>query len=76
MSLPCADCPILKREKAKGSEICCMSSRQCCFTCFDEGCPIKEVYANEINLFHFRMRTSRKFTTNFLRDMINRFGME
>ena len=49
MILPqCLNCPIEAGEKAKGSEICCISARQCCYTCFDDSCPIKEEYAKEI----------------------------
>ena len=44
----CNNCPIEKGEHAKNQEICCDSARQCCFTCFDESCPIKEEYAKEI----------------------------
>lgn len=52
-------CPIEKREncvhvrngeKIKG-EICCMSARQCCFFCFEEGCPVKTIYHDIIAHF-------------------------
>jgi DNA-binding IscR family transcriptional regulator len=32
-------CPI------KEADICCMSARQCCFTCMEDTCPIKDIYA-------------------------------
>ena len=37
-------------EKIKG-EICCQSGRQCCFACFEEGCPVKDIYKDIIQHF-------------------------
>jgi hypothetical protein len=43
-------CPILKHDSAVG-ELCCESARQCCFTCLDVDCPIKEVYRSVITVY-------------------------
>jgi hypothetical protein len=41
-------CPIEKSEHLKGSEICCDASRTCCYACFEEDCPIKDIYGKEM----------------------------
>lgn len=45
-------CPILLKEKELNSEICCCNSRQCCFTCLNETCPIKNKYKNIIKKYN------------------------
>ena len=39
-----AECPINNIEK----DICCNMSRMCCYYCFEETCPIKEIYKRKI----------------------------
>jgi hypothetical protein len=45
-------CPININEHEAGNEICCDISRQCCFFCEDEDCPIFEKYKDIINAYH------------------------
>jgi len=42
----CANCVIEKNETNADGEcdICCCSARQCCYSCFEDDCPIKEIY--------------------------------
>ena len=35
-------CPIERDAIKHNNEICCMSSRECCYFCFDDCCPIKD----------------------------------
>ena len=44
-------CPIENAEHKRSSEICCDAARQCCFFCFEDECPIKEMYQDIIAMY-------------------------
>lgn len=69
-------CPILNNER----EICCDSARQCCFTCMDLECPIKDIYRDIITVYdgvlnddNDLLDTSRR---DDIEDILDRLGRD
>lgn len=46
-----SECKIEKYMKKHKDEICCDQARQCCFFCYEEGCPVKEKFRKLIQKY-------------------------